>query len=40
MELIDERMTAIKKRYGKSPSRVWLRQQFGSPHSKQPDDKD
>ena len=36
----DERMTAIKKRYGKSPSRVWLRQQFGSPHSKQPDDKD
>ena len=36
----DERMTAIKKRYGKSPSRVWLRQQFGSPHSKQPYDKD
>ena len=31
----DERMTAIAKRFGKSPSRVWLRQQFGSPHSKQ-----
>jgi len=27
----DERRTAIKKRFGKSPSNVWLRQQFGSP---------
>ena len=35
----DERMTAIVKRFGKSPSRVWLRQQFGSPHSKQAGDK-
>ncbi len=25
----NQRMTAIKKEYGKSPSRVWLRQQFG-----------
>jgi hypothetical protein len=31
----DERRTAIAKRFGKSPSGVWLRQQFGSPHSKQ-----
>ncbi len=25
----NQRVTAIKKEYGKSPSRVWLRQQFG-----------
>jgi hypothetical protein len=25
----NQRMTAIKKEYGKVPSRVWLRQQFG-----------
>ena len=27
----DERKTAISKRFGSSPSNVWLRQQFGSP---------
>ena len=28
----DERITAIKKRFGKSPGRTTLRNKFGSPH--------
>lgn len=36
----DERETAIEKRLGYCPSRVWLRQHCGGPHSKQPDDKE
>ena len=28
----DQRLTAIRKNFGDSPSRVWLRQTFGSPH--------
>lgn len=32
---LDERRTAIIKRFGKAPSGVWLRQRFGSPHGKQ-----
>jgi hypothetical protein len=31
-------MTAIKKRFGGSPSREWLRQRFGSPNKR--DNKD
>ena len=27
----DERRTQMKKEFGKAPSRVWLRQQFGAP---------
>jgi len=36
----DERETAIEKRLGYCPSRVWLRQHVGGPHDKQPDNKD
>ena len=31
----NQRLTAIRKEFGKAPSRVWLAQQFGSPHGKQ-----